>query len=129
VSFIVPDEYQDGGSAGSLTEARRCWLELSAAGVQHLPQLFTFVFHCPTERLALGLMDFLRQTHCAGFVRTTAQVAGYQDDQWSVVGTTHAAIWSFPNLEHLFMRLRGAASRYESALVALDLMPMVESLR
>jgi hypothetical protein len=128
VSFTLPDEYQDGGSAGSLAKARRCWLDLTAADAQHLPQLFTFVFHCPTERSAIGLMGFLRAKLYAGFVRTTVEGSAYQDDQWSVVGTTHAAIWSLSNLEHLFMRLRGAGLRYESTLVTLDLLPMVPSL-
>lgn len=120
----VHDEYQDGISAGSLVKARGCWLDLVAAGLLSLPQRFTFVFQCPSQRMALGLMDFLRYTHYAGFVRTV-EVAGMdRAGAWQVVGTTRATVWSLQSLEHLFMRLRGAGSRYESALVTLDLLPM-----
>ncbi len=125
----LPDEYQDGVSAGSLVKARRCWLDLSAAGMLLLPQLFTFVFHCPTQRMALGLVDFLRYTPFAGFVRTTNHVGHTRGDRWQVVGTTRATVWSLATLEHQFMRLRAAGSRYESALVNLNLLPMSRWLR
>jgi hypothetical protein len=128
VRFLLPDEYQDGVSAGSLVEARRCWLNLSDADTLRLPQLFTFDFHCPTQRMALGLLDFLRYTPYAGFVRTTDRAVPPQGDTWQVSGTTHATVWSLPSLEHLFMRLRGAGSRYESALVTLDLQPISQCL-
>jgi hypothetical protein len=124
VRAAYPDEYQDGGSAGSLVNARRCWLDLLAADMLPLPQQFTFVFRSPTESMALGLVDFLRYTHDAGFVRTTDRVGKPQQDAWQVAGTTRATVWSLPSLEHLFMRLRGAGSRYESALVTLDLLPV-----
>jgi hypothetical protein len=120
----LDNEYQDGASLGSLVKARRCWLDLLAAEILPLPQRFTFVFHCPTQRMALGLMDFLRYTHYAGFVRTTDRVEVPQGDPWQVAGTSYATVWSLPSLEHLFMCLRGAGSRYESALVTLDLLPL-----
>ena len=120
----LPDEYQDGVSAGSLVKARRCWLDLLATDILPLSQRFTFVFRSPTQRMALGLMDFLRYAHYGGFVRTTDRVGVPQGDPWQVAGTTHATVWSLPSLEHLFMHLRGAGSRYESALMTLDLLPM-----
>ncbi|NIM48614.1 MAG: hypothetical protein GTN62_02760 [Gemmatimonadales bacterium] len=129
MSAALPDEYQDGASTGSLVKARRYWLDLLAADILRLPQQFTFVFHCPTQRMALGLMDFLRYTPFAGFVRTTDRVGHTQGDRWQVAGTTHATVWSLPSLEHLFMRLRRAGSRYECALVTLDLLPMSRCLR
>jgi hypothetical protein len=129
VRVALPDEYQDGVSAGSLVKARRCWLDLVAADVLPLPQRFTFVFRSPTQRMALGLMDFLRYTDYAGFVRPTDRVGAPEGNPWQVAGTTHATVWSLPSLEHLFMRLRRAGSRYESALVTLDLLPMSRCLR
>ncbi len=125
----LPDEYQDGASAGSLIKARRCWLDLIAAETLPLPQRFTFVFRCPTPRMALGLTEYLRYANYAGFVRSTDGVATRVGDPWEVAGTTLATVWSLPTLEHLFMRLRGAGSRYESALVTLDLLPMTGGRR
>ncbi|MDH3497873.1 MAG: hypothetical protein OER21_14020 [Gemmatimonadota bacterium] len=124
-----PDEYQDGFSAGSLVKARRCWLDLVAAETLPMPQRFTFVFRCPTPRMALGLTEFLRYAEYAGFVRPTDGVAHPVGDPWSVAGTTLATVWSLPSLEHLFMRLRGAGSRYESALLTLDLLPTLGDRR
>jgi hypothetical protein len=121
VRAALPDEYQDGGSAGSLVKARRHWLDLVSADVLPLPQRFTFVFRSPTERMALGLMDFLRYTDYTGFVRTADRDGVPQGDPWQVVGTSRATVWSLPSLEHLFMDLRGAGSRYESQLLTLDL--------
>ena len=115
-----PDEYQDGVSAGSLVRARRCWLELDAADLLPLPQRFAFVFQSPTDRMAVGLTDFLRYAHYAGFVRSTERVEG----PWQVKGTTHATLRTLADLEHLFMHLRGAGARYQSTLVILDLLPM-----
>jgi hypothetical protein len=129
VSAAHPDEYQDGVSAGSLVKARRCWLELWDADALHLPQRFTFAFGCPSQHMARGLARFLQYAHYAGFVRATDRVRVPQTDPWQVGGTTHAAVWSLPSLEHLFMRLRKAGSRYESALVTLDLLPMVRCVR
>jgi hypothetical protein len=119
----LPDEFQDAGSTGSLVQARRCWLDLMAAGALPLPQRFTFTFRCPSQRMAAGLTDFLRYADFAGFVRSTDPTGGAAPDPWDVAGTTHAAIWSLPSLEHLFMRLRGAGARYESALLTLNLLP------
>jgi hypothetical protein len=114
------DEYQDGVSAGSLVKARRCWLELLDADALHCHQRFTFIFQCPTERMARGLTDFVRYAEFAGFVRII-DGAGPERNAWKVVGSTHATLWSLPSLEHLFMDLRGAGTRYGSALVMLDL--------
>jgi hypothetical protein len=127
VSAALPDEYQDGVSAGSLVKARGCWIDLLTADVLPLAQRFTFVFHCPTQRMALGLTDFLRYTAFAGYVRMTDPMGRPLGDSWKVAGTTNAAVWSLPTLEHLFMRLRAAGMRYESALVTLDLMLMSRS--
>ena len=124
-----PDEYQDGLSAGSLVKARSCWLELSAAEALHLPQRFTFAFGFPSQLMARGLTRFLRHTRYAGFVRPTNHVGTRVEDPWRVRGTTRAAVWSLPTLEHLFMRLRKAGSRYESALLIPSLQPIVRRLR
>jgi hypothetical protein len=128
VSNTLPDEYQDGVSAGSLVKARRSWLDLLDAGTLRLPQQFTFVFHCPSHRMALGLTDFLRYTDFAGFVRSANGIGLSRTDPWRVAGTTHATVWSLQSLEHLFMRLRGAGSRYESTLATVDLLPMSRCL-
>lgn len=119
LSTALPDEYQDGVSAGSLAKARQCWLDLQAADAHSLPQQFTFAFRSPTHRMALGLVDYLRYTDYAGFVRTT----DHGGHPLQVAGTTHATVWSLPSLENLFMGLRGAGSRYLSALETLDLLP------
>lgn len=119
----LPDEYQDGRSAGSLVMARRCWLDLLGTGVLPLPQRFTFIFRCPTQRMATGLTDFLRYAEFGGFVRPTDDVVPVAQPRWQVAGTTPATIWSLATLEHLFMRLRGAGSRYDSTLAVLDLLP------
>ena len=121
VSAVLPDEYQDGRSPGSLVKARRCWLDLIAAGALPLSQRFTFTFQCPSRRMAVGLTDFLRYADYAGFIRPGDAVGQRTERPWDVKGTTRSAIWSLPSLENLFMRLRAAASRYESALVTLDL--------
>jgi hypothetical protein len=123
VRTTLPDEYQDGRSAGSLVKARRCWLELMGAGVLPLPQRFTFVYRCPTARMAAGLTDFLRYADYGGFVRSTGDLVVTEAPPWQVAGTTRAAVWSLASLEHLFMRLRGAGSRYDSRLAVLDLVP------
>jgi hypothetical protein len=120
----LPDEFQDGRSAGSLVRARRCWLDLMDAGGLHLPQRFTFRFQCPTERMAAGLTDFLRYAAYGGFVRLTDTVTTGSEPGWLVAGTTPPAIWSLASLEHLFMRLRGAGARYDSALATLHLLPL-----
>lgn len=119
----LPDEYQDGLSAGSLVKARRCWLDLMQAGVLPLPQQFTFAFRCPTERMAAGLTEFLRYTDYGGFVRTMDEITPIAGSPWQVRGTTPPAVWSLERLEHLFMRLRAAGSRYESTLATLAIMP------
>ena len=105
-------------------EARRCWFDLSAAGTLQVAQRFTFVFHCPTQRMALGLTEFLRYTDYAGFVRPTDDTNLSHGDPWRVAGTTRTAVRSLPGLEHLFMRLRGAAKRYDASLVTLSLVPL-----
>ncbi|MBE0594781.1 MAG: hypothetical protein IH616_20540 [Gemmatimonadales bacterium] len=128
MSAALPDEYQDGVAAGSLVKARRCWYDLVAADVLHLPQRFTFGFSCPTQHLAVGLMDFLQHTGYAGPVHTTDHVEAPMGDPWQVAGTTPATVWSLPSLEHLFMRLRGAGLRYESALMTLSLLPISQCL-
>ena len=120
---VLDDEFQDGVSAGSLVRARRCWLDLLAADSETLPQLFTFVFQCPTQKLAVALMDCLRYTNFAGYVRVEGR-DDFPTHQWRVTGTTMASVWSLAALEHLFMRLRRAGSRYESTLVLLELQPM-----
>jgi len=127
-STALPDEYQDGVSAGSLVKARRCWLDLLAADTLPLPQRFTFDFRCPTQPMAVGLASFLRDADYTGFVRSTTCVEIPDEHPWQVAGTTHATVRSLSNLEHLFMRLRGAGSRFESALVTLDVLPMVPCL-
>jgi hypothetical protein len=124
MSIALPDEYQDGVTAGSLVQARRCWLDLVAADTLPLPQRFTFVFQSPSQRMAHGLVDFLRYAEFAGFVRTAGPDRGPVQHAWHVTGTTRATIWSLSSLEHLFMRLRGAGSRYQSALETLDLLPV-----
>jgi hypothetical protein len=118
-SVTLADEYQDGGSAGSLVRARRCWLELDAADLLQHPQRFAFAFEAPTDRMAVGLTDFLRYAHYAGFVRSTERA----EAPWRVAGTTHAALRSLTSIEHLFMHLRTAASRYASTLVTLERLP------
>ena len=122
-TIALLDEYQDGLSAGSLVKARGCWLDLLAADALHCRQRFTFVFQCPTQRMALGLTDCLRYASYAGFVRVADHVGMPARGTWRVAGTTHGTIWSLPSLEHLFMDLRRAGTRYGSVLVTLDLMP------
>lgn len=117
----APDVYQDGRSPGSLVQARRCWLDLLSADTLALPQRFTFVFDCPTRRMAGGLVGFLRYADFAGFVRTIGQSITKTSNPHQVEGTTWASVWSLPRLEHLFMQLRAAGNRYESSLVSLDL--------
>jgi hypothetical protein len=117
------DEYQDGQSEGSLSRARRCWLDLEAAGLLQAPQRFTFAFQSPSPRMALGLTAFLRYATDAGFVRTLERTETSNGVGWQVVGTTLSAVWSLASLEHLFMRMRGAAARYDSALMSLELVP------
>ncbi len=119
-----PDEYQDSVSAGSLARARSCWHELLDADGLQLPHQFVFVFHCPTPRLAAALTDFLRLTHFGGVVTSTDRVGVPDGAQWHVAGTTHATVWSLSSLEHLFMRLRRAGTRHDSALATLHLLPL-----
>ncbi|MDH4045181.1 MAG: hypothetical protein OEW06_12040 [Gemmatimonadota bacterium] len=124
MTATLSDEYQNGVTAGSLVKARGYWLELLAADALPLPQRFTFIFRSPTQRMANGLMDFLRYAEYAGFVRSADRVGVPDGHAWDVAGTTQATVWSLPSLEHLFMDLRGAGSRYQSALEALDLLPV-----
>lgn len=119
----LPDEYQDGASAGSLVKSRRHWLHLLDADVLPVPQQFTFAFGCPSRRMARGLANFLRYTRDASLVRAVDRAPVPVDDGWSVTGSTNALIWCLPSLEHLGMRLRRAGARYESTLVTLDLLP------
>ncbi len=74
--------------------------------------------------MAAGLTDFLRTSHYARFVRLPDRIGVPERDFWPVAGTTSATVWSLASLEHLFMRLRRAASRYESALVSVDILRM-----
>jgi hypothetical protein len=104
-------------------QARRCWLDLLAGDMLPLPQHFAFAFRCPTERMAAGLTEFLRYAPYAGFVRVGDHAGTAEGRRWSVSGTTTGAIWSLSSLEHLFMSLRSAGSRYDSALEALALSP------
>lgn len=117
------DHYQDSGSAGSLVSARRLWLALSQADTLLMPQRFTFMFRCITERMAAGLTEFLRYADYAGYVRIIDRVGVPRNERWQVVGTTNARTWSLPTLESLFMRLREAGSRYVGTLETLDLVP------
>jgi hypothetical protein len=123
MTAALPDEYQDGLSEGSLSRARRCWLDLAATGSLQAPHRFTFAFQSPSPRMALGLTTFLRTANHAGFVRTLERPEAPDGVGWQVVGTTLSAVWSLASLEHLFMRMRGAATRYDSALVSLELVP------
>jgi hypothetical protein len=123
--LILPDEYQDGGSVGSLVKARRHWLDLVAADRLGVPQRFTFGFACPSPRMARGLATFLEHTPHTAFMRGVHRLAVPADGVWEVAGTTRATVWSLPSLEHLSMRLRRAGSRYESTLVTLDLLPIM----
>jgi hypothetical protein len=125
MSAALPDEYQDGLSEGSLGRARRCWLDLTAAGSLKAPQRFTFTFQSPSPRMALGLTTFLRYAAHAGFVRTLECTLTPDGDRWQVVGSTLTVVWSLASLEHLFMRMRAAAARYESVLTSLELVPAV----
>lgn len=118
----LPDEYQDGASAGSLVNARRIWLDLSDADTLPLPHHFTFLFHAPNRRMAQGLADCLRDTPYGGVVRTGDET-GPAGDRWPVAGSTPATVWSLARLEHLSMCLRGVGSCHESALVTLDVQP------
>ena len=123
MSIALPDEYQDGVTAGSLVQARRCWLALVAADTLPQPHRFTFVFHSPSRRMAQGLEEFLRYAEYAGFVRALDRARTPEQRAWRVTGTTRATVWSLSSLEHLFMRLRGAGSRYQSGLETLALLP------
>lgn len=123
------DEYQDGVSAGSLVRARRCWLALQATNALPLPQQFSFAFQCPTEQMAAGLMHFLRYTHYAAYVRMSYRKARPAGTPWRVTGTTNLRAYSLQALEHLFMHMRRAGSRYESLLMALKLVPMGQRRR
>ena len=117
MTAALPDEYQDGLSEGSL--------DLAAAGSLQAPQRFNFTFQSPSSRMALGLTTFLRYVARAGFVRTLERTDTPDGDRWQVVGTTLSAVWSLARLEHLFMRMRGAAERYDSELMSLELVPAV----
>jgi hypothetical protein len=121
---MLNDEYQDGASMGSLVSARRCWLDLQAASALSRPQRFSFAFTCPSRLMALGLMDFLRYLPYAGFVGATDGIVPRPVGVWQVAGTTRPEVRSLTCLEHLFMGLRHAATRYESRLVTLDLLPV-----
>jgi hypothetical protein len=121
----LPDEYQDGLSEGSLVRARRCWLDLTAAGSLRTPQRFTFAFQSRSLRMALGLTTFLRYAEHAGLVRTLERTETPDGDRWRVVGTTLTAVWSLASLEHLFMRMRSAAARYDCVLESLERVPIV----
>jgi hypothetical protein len=109
MTAALPDEYQDGLSEGSLGRARRCWQDLAAAGSLQAPQRFNFTFQSPSSRMA----------------RTLERTDTPDGDRWQVVGTTLSAVWSLARLEHLFMRMRGAAERYDSELMSLELVPAV----
>jgi hypothetical protein len=89
------------------------------------PQRFSFAFGCPTERMAQGLRELLRFGPYAGIVGSAVDDGG---GRWEVLGTTHAAVWCLPSLEHLFMHLRAAGARYESPIVSLDLVPVTPCL-
>lgn len=121
----VADEYQDGGSAGSLVMARGSWLDLVAAQVLDLPQQFTFLFHSPSRPLAVGLARFLGYAPHVGFVRAAARAGSPDDGSWQVAGTSRPAVWCLGGIEHLFMRLRRAGARYDSTLVSVVLLPRV----
>lgn len=71
----------------------------------------------------MGLTDHLRYACYAGFVRSTEGIEVVAEPPWRVAGTTQAAVWSLASLEHLFMDLRRAGARYDSALATLDLLP------
>jgi hypothetical protein len=78
--------------------------------------------------MATGLTGFLRHTLFAGFVRPADSSDVPAGAPWPVIGTTQCAVWSLSSLEHLFMHLRGAGRRYESALTALTLVPAAPCL-
>jgi len=119
---VRPDEFQDASSAGSLIQARRCWLDLLAVQTPPQPQRFAFGFDCPTEHMAVGLQQYLRYADPGSYVRMPARTMTIDRPAWRIVGTTNASIWSLPALEHLFMRLRSAARRYESTLEQVGLL-------
>jgi len=123
-----PDEYQNPTSPGSLVMARRYWSDLVSANALHLPQQFAFLYHSPTERTALGLAEFLKAPPDGEYESTTDRVAVSPGDPWRVAGTTYATVWSLASLEHLFMRMRRAGSRNESALADLDLLGLPRGL-
>jgi hypothetical protein len=75
--------------------------------------------------MALGLTTFLRYAEHAGLVRTLERTETPDGDRWRVVGTTLTAVWSLASLEHLFMRMRSAAARYDCVLESLERVPIV----
>jgi len=101
--------------------ARRYWRDLLAANALHLPQEFTFIYQCPSEYMALGLVRFLRHSHHPGHKSSNNRLTVSTGEPWQVAGTTRSNVWSLSSLEHLFMGMRKAGPRYESALVNLDL--------
>jgi hypothetical protein len=124
---VLPDEYQDAASAGSLVQARRCWLDLMNAASLPYPQRFAFDFRCPTERMAVGLVGHLRYADPGSYARVRDPVVTAAGAPWEITGTTTASVWSLPALEHLFMRLRHAGARYESTLEQLTLLPQARA--
>ena len=117
----MPDEYQDSLSVGSLFKARSCWQQLLAADRLALPQQFSFAFRCPSALMATALYESLRRAADAGCVGSVDRDAAQVEGSWQVTGRTHDTPWSLPSLEHLFMRLRRAGSRFDSSLTTLDL--------
>lgn len=103
--------------------ARRCWLDLLTARTLPRPQRFLFGYHCPTEHMAVGLLEHLRYADPGSYVRMNAQAVTSDGAPWRIVGTTNASVWSLAALEHLFMRLRRAGTRYECSLEQVGLLP------
>jgi hypothetical protein len=123
---LLHDEYQDGASIGSLRSASGHWLDLRTDRMSVGPQQFTFAFTCPSPLMAEELVRHLRNSEHMGLV-TTRDGGSVPPAPWRVDGSTRPELLSLPHLEHLFMGLRRAAERFDSTLVALDLLPFLTS--
>jgi hypothetical protein len=117
---ILHDEYQDRTTAGCLASAQSHWLNLRTAQALLEPQQFSFAFACPTSLVAEGLAGFLASGPYAD-VTASGDGAAAPTDTWQVAGTTAPKLPALPCLEDLFMGLRHAAQRFDSQLIALDL--------
>ncbi len=112
--------YQDPRRPASLSRLLKLWQDVPESQRAGNTIRVTFTLSCWGESRATRVAGFLRRRReCAE--STIHRVAGGRRDTWHVHGSTHPAIRSLADLEHIWTWLRAAARSHQVDVVRIRL--------